>query len=316
MALLDKMPGVGMPVSEVPRALRELWKTDEGESPTKFRAVQSNLILHFGLEATESEAKIVLDRALDFARRYPSRLICLCPFREADDQLMRGKLFSQCYLAGGSKHPVCCEALMLGYTPEDAEFLEHQISVWLESDLPTYHWFHRVPEERILRSYLPFLMMVRRVTYDSSIEGHNFSGIDWPCPRGARDLADARLLHVRQSVGQFLSSYPVDLLSQNLESLTINHTPSLSGEANELVNWVQTTLIHAGVNGLESNGKDTDGDFRMDWTYSDEKFLSINLDNNLASGWIQADFGSGQVDYPLHLKKISPQLTLAEALFF
>ena len=64
MALLDKMPGVGMPVSEVPRALRELWKTDEGESPTKFRAVQSNLILHFGLEATESEAKVVLDRAL------------------------------------------------------------------------------------------------------------------------------------------------------------------------------------------------------------------------------------------------------------
>ena len=43
---------------------------------------------------------------------------------------------------------------MLGYTPDDAEFLEHQISVWLESDLPTYHWFHRVPEERILRSYL------------------------------------------------------------------------------------------------------------------------------------------------------------------
>ena len=205
---------------------------------------------------------------------------------------------------------------MLGYTPEDAEFLEHQISVWLESDLPTYHWFHRVPEERILRSYLPFLKMVRRVTYDSSIEGHNFSGIDWPCPRGARDLADARLLHVRQSVGQFLSSYPVDLLLQNLESFTINHTPSLSGEAIELANWVLSTLIDAGVNGLDSNVKDTDGDFRMDWTYSDGKFLSINLDNNLASGWIQADFGSGQVDYPLHLKKISPQLTLAEALFF
>ena len=131
MALLDKMPGVGMPVSEVPRALRELWKTDEGESPTKFRAVQSNLILHFGLEATESEAKVVLDRALDFARRYPSRLICLCPFRDVDEQLMRGKLFSQCYLAGGSKHPVCCEALMLGYTPDDAEFLEHQIELQL-----------------------------------------------------------------------------------------------------------------------------------------------------------------------------------------
>ena len=43
MALLDKMPGVGMPVSEVPRALRELWKTDEGESPIKVssRPVQS-----------------------------------------------------------------------------------------------------------------------------------------------------------------------------------------------------------------------------------------------------------------------------------
>jgi len=316
MALLDKMPGVQMPVSEVPRALRNLWKSDAGESPTKFRAVQSNLILHFGLETTESEAKAVLERALEFARRYPCRLICLCPFQQVGEPLMRGKLFSQCYLAGGSRHPICCEALMLGYTPDDAEFLEHQVSVWLESDLPTYHWFHRVPQERILRSYLPFLKMVRRAAFDSSVEGHAYPGVEWPCPRGARDLADARLLHVRQSVGQFLGSYPVEGLIQGMVACRIGHGPGLSGEAMEFAAWVRDALTDAGLASMEPEVESQDAGFRMVWAYEDKRFLNLELDNALASGSIQADFGGGAVDYPLHLKVVSPQLTLAEALFF
>ena len=316
MALLDQMPGVAMPVSEVSGALRELWTTDEGEAPTKFRAVQSNLILHFGLATTDSEAKGVLDRALEFARRYPCRLVCLCPSEDAGGGLMRGKLFSQCYLAGRAKHPVCCEALMLGYAPDDAEFLEHQVSVWLESDLPTYHWFHRVPPERILHSYMPFLKMVRRAAYDSSLEGHGYPDVQWPCPRGARDLADARLLHVRQCLGQFLSSYPVEQLTEGLESCVTLHGPGLDGEARSLSGWVQDALADTGASPEVQVASQEEAGLQMQWKFAGGKHFDMGMDPTLASCRIRANFGGAPTDFPLQMKPPSSQLTLAEALFF
>ena len=317
MALLDKLPGMLMTVSEIPGAMRDLWKSDpsEGEGATRFRAIQANLVLHLGLETTEAEAGDIFNRALEFAQRHPCRLICLCPSLDDGDQLIRGKLFSQCYLTGGARHPVCCEALMLGYSPDDAEFLEHQVSIWLESDLPTYHWFHRVPAQRIIESYLPFLKMVRRVTFDSSLEGHAYEEIAWPCPRGARDLADARLLHVRQSVGQFLSSYPMEVLSGGLQSVGLRHGPRLFGEALNLAAWVRKAFGEASaceVGVKIAGGKDG---LNMHWEYDDGKSLLVELNDDLSIGRICAEFGSGSVDYPLHLKKASSQLALAEALF-
>jgi hypothetical protein len=319
MTLLDKLPGILMPVSDVPDALRELWKSDpdSGTGPTKFRAVQTNLILHFGLDTSETEAQGILGRALEFAQRYPCRLICLCPSRKDDAHLMRGKLFSQCYLSGGARHPVCCEALMLGYSPEESKFLEHQVSIWLESDLPTYHWFHRVPAHRIRESYMPFLKMVRRVTFDSSLEGHAYEEISWPCPRGARDLAEARLLHVRQSLGQFLSSYSVEMLTQGLHSITINHASGLAGEAGSLARWAKKCLVLAGTaETLTTEIFEKADGFCMEWAFEGSSNLLMELNNELCAGRIRADFGPGPVDYPLHMKKVSSQLTLAEALFF
>lgn len=319
MTLLDKLPGVVMPVSEVPDALRELWKSDSdvNTGPTKFRAVQTNLILHFGLETSETEAKGILDRALKFAQRYPCRLICLCPSLEDGASLMRGKLFSQCYLSGDASHPVCCEALMLGYSPEESKFLEHQVSIWLESDLPTYHWFHRVPVHRIHESYMPFLKMVQRVTFDSSLEGHAYEEISWPCPRGARDLAEARLLHVRQSLGQFLSSYTIEMLFQDLQSITIKHAVGLAGEAGSLARWVKNCFEGAcPTKSLSIKISEQPDGFCMKWVFNGSSKFLMELNHELCVGRIRANFGQGPVDYPLHMKKVSSQLILAEALFF
>jgi hypothetical protein len=319
MALLDELPGIMMPVSKVADALRDLWRPDPGSGTesTKFRAVQTNLILHFGLEASETEAQGVLDLALEFAQRYPCRLICLCPSLEDHDHLMRGKLFSQCYLAGGARHPVCCEALMLGYSPEESEFLEHQVSIWLESDLPTYHWFHRVPAHRIRESYMPFLKMVRRVVFDSSLEGYAHEELSWPCPRGARDLAGARLLHVRQSLAQFLSSYSPRILTEGLHSLNVRHGQGLAGEAENLMRWAKNRLVAAGAAETFSAevSKQTDG-LRMEWLFEGSTNFLVELNNELCTGRIRANFGTGATDYPLHIKKVSSQLSLAEALFF
>ena len=329
MSLLDNLPGVGMPVSEVPQALRELWsQTEHGEKDgigiaQNYRAVQSNLILHFGLKTTGEDARYVLDQALVFAQTYPCRIICLCPFERGGEQLLRGKLYSQCSLSGGGGHPVCSEALMLGYPLEDSAFLEHQVSVWLESDLPTYHWFHKLPAKRIEACYLPFLKMVTRATYDSSLEGSDdLAGIDWPCPRGAKDLAEARLLHVRQGLGQLLSGFPAEQLVENLAEVKILHGNQMFGEARGLENWIRACL--------ECSGKDTAIQWTREpsdalegldcrWTYSDKrmgKSIHIKFSKDLCQGDVAMNLGRGPIVHPIRLKKPSHSLVLAEALFF
>ena len=164
---------------------------------------------------------------------------------------------------------------------------------------------------------MPFLKMVRRVTFDSSLEGHAYEEISWHCPRGARDLAEARLLHVRQSLGQFLSSYSVEILTQGLRSITINHASGLAGEAGSLARWAKDCLIVAGaVETLTTEIFEQADGFCMEWSYEGPSNLLMELNNELCTGRIRADFGPGPVVYPLHMKKVSSQLTLAEALFF
>lgn len=328
MPLLDSLPGVEMPVSEVPGALRELWSQTEHSDISgtgidqNYRAVQSNLILHFGLATGQEEARDILDQALEFAGLYPCRIICLCPADRAGEQLLRGKLYSQCLLSGGGGHPVCSEALMLGYSLEDSQFLEHQVSIWLESDLPTYHWFHRLPVDRIMECYMPFLKMVTRATYDSSLEGSDdLSGIQWPCPRGARDLADARLLHLRQGLGQALSSVHVEALLGGLGKVQTIHGPGLAGEARSLDKWISQCLGAAGKTDPITHSVQEDPNLeglRCIWNYSRGLGKSLNLETSrdLCRGMLVADFGKGQQSFPLHLKKPTAAHALSEALFF
>jgi hypothetical protein len=317
-----------MPVSKVPDALRDLWSQTEHGDPSgsgivhNYRAVQSNLILHFGLRTQRDEARNILDHALEFAGRYPCRIICLCPSERAGEHLLRGKLFSQCLLSGGGGHPVCSEALMLGYSLEDSRFLEHQVSIWLESDLPTYHWFHKVPAERIRDCYMPFLKMVTRATYDSSLEGgEGLSGLDWPCPRGARDLAEARMLHVRQGLGQILSGFGIGELLGGLVSVRTSHGPGKSGEAKALDQWMGDCIDTAsidhevlrsvdGMPGLEG--------IRCVWKYVGDptKELDLELLPDLSRGNLAIDVGKGRKTFPLQMKAPSPALALSEALYF
>ena len=120
---------------------------------------------------------------------------------------MTAKLFSQCYIGSSHREMCCCEALLLSYQPEGSGFLSNQVSTWLESDLPTYHWFSGVPSHRISGYFTNLLAGVRRCVYDSSVEPEDVSSLDWPQPQRVYDLAKARILPVRQSIGQYLSGY-------------------------------------------------------------------------------------------------------------
>ena len=110
--LIDELPGLDLPVGEVTDRLELMWESDAADSPSAFRASQMNVVLHFGLVVTASQAQERFTTLLTFAQRYPSRIIVLCPSRSIKDGSMRAKLFSQCYIGDSHREMCCCEALL------------------------------------------------------------------------------------------------------------------------------------------------------------------------------------------------------------
>jgi hypothetical protein len=328
--LIDTLPGVSMSVGEVTRTFRHMWDPDASRQDHRmdFRASQMNLILHLGLETSEAEAGELFNTAIRFAQTYPCRIIVLCPARETGgEDAFEGKLFSQCYLGRHFRNLCCCEALILGYSPEDSDFLENQVSIWLESDLPIYHWLHRVPAERIERFYRGFLKRCRKVLYDGGVEGDAYDAIDWPSGSRIADFALARTLPLRQHIGQFISRFSPDELVDGLQSLRIRHSEETGRMAFQLLRWHQSALercfhgregfedLSIGLDPLESGQGDCC--LRVDWTYADpDRRLEVVYDRSRKAGRIRASLPSGNFEHALHIEPLSGEAVLGEALFF
>lgn len=330
-SIIDHLPGLRLPVADVTSFLSHMWNQDldqRNADHSAFRASQMNLVLHFGLATPPEEARERFDTAVAFAQRYPCRIIVLCPETEASgEELLEGKLFTQCYIGEDLRSMCCCEALMLSYPPNEDGFLENQVSIWLESDLPTYHWFNRVPLDRISRQYLDFVRQARRVVYDSTIEPDGFVQLDWPHPRRLHDLARARLLPVLQSIGQFLSSYDPARLVGGLVGIRVGCRREVSGEGRQLLAWVRGCIRgcceQSGVAAdsitfaCETVEADDAGLLRMDWTYATEdRHFSWELERETQRACIRADFGQGAIEHPQNVKRLPGALALSEALFF
>lgn len=334
--LIDALPGVELPVEAVTKRLETMWEGESSpDSPSEFRASQMNVILHFGLDVTPEQARERFATVIAFAQRYPSRIIVLCPTRE-DDLMMTAKLFSQCYIGVSHREKCCCEALMLRYKPENFGYLANQVSIWLEGDLPTYHWFSGVPGHRIERYFDNLLVGVRRIVYDSSIEGEDLSQLDWPAPERVHDLARARLLPIRQSIGQFLSSYAMSSLCDGLQRIRFTYAPEWSGEALRLKEWIEACLCDCGDCGdcgdcatdaadassgpqlelLACDAADSECALTMDWSYSDDRFLHWRKFSDGARSEIEVNFGKVNERIPMRVKPLLGEQALAEALFF
>jgi hypothetical protein len=321
--LIDALPGVALPVSEVTQQLAAMW----ADSFMEFRASQMNVVLHFGLDVSFEEAHDRFECLLNFSRRYPCRIIVLCPRREAGDGSMQAKLFSQCYIGESQREMCCCEALLLSYKSEDYGHLSNQVSVWLETDLPTYHWFSGVPTRRIRRYYDNLLVGVRRAIYDSSIESEDLSAIDWPNAARVRDLAYARLLPVRQVVGQFMSGYSMQELCCGLESVKVTYCSEMSGEGRGILNWVRECLsscfecsecaaLKASYELEACHNLDSPDSLRLEFKYSDERYFTWRKFKEGSLGEIEAYLGKVQQTIPTLVKPLSPEQALSEALFF
>ena len=325
--LIDALPGVELPVGEVTERLATMWEGGPTGSPSEFHALQMNLVLHFGLGLPAEEVRACFDAAIRFSQRYPSRIIVLCPVESGDEGYMASKLFSQCYIGLSHREMCCCEALILSYKSNDFGYLANQVSVWLESDLPTYHWLHGVPLERIAKYTDNLLKGVRRIVYDSSVEPEAVEDFHWPQPDRVRDLAAARLLPVRQAIGQFLSGYTVEELRRGLKSVKVTHCPAMPGEGRGLLRWVRDCLEDCGsqAEGCQSeiafeleqcDEPDCDCALALDWAYDDERYFRWKMFKDRSIGDIEASLGKGGGSIPTRVKPLSAEQALAEALFF
>jgi len=323
--LIEELPGIGLSVGEVNKRLESMWQGEGEGSPSEFRASQMNVVLHFGWEVSPEEAHERFDALIKFAQRYPSRIIVLCPSRSITDGSMTAKLFSQCYIGDSHREMCCCEALMLSYQPEDCGFLGNQVSVWLEPDLPTYHWFNRVPSERILQYFDTLLVGVRRCIYDSSIESTDYEAIEWPEPDRVSDLASARLLPVRQAIGQYLSGYSIEQLCHGLKAVRIRYSEEMSGEGQRLLEWIKDCL---GECIKCENCEALKAEYDLDKCTSSECSLTLSIDYNDGryfrwkklsdgnTGIVEAYLGKSEESITTRVKALVPEQEIAEALFF
>lgn len=328
--IIDSLPGVSMPVEEVTSTLTKMWdslqQSDGKETDT--RASQLNLVVHFGLSTTSDEAKEIFDTAVTFAQEYPCRIIVLCPSETATrDSGFEGKLFSQCYIGKSLREVCCCEALILGYSTEQSDFLESQVSIWLEADLPVYHWFHRVPPDRITRFYLPFIKRCRRILFDGEIDGDGLDQIPWPDKNRVSDLAFHRTLPIRQHLGQFLSGYSKEELVEGLSCLRIQYHLGMRRTAYQLMRWHRRAIEKCFSNPADADAvvftveqlvqEGTGCCMHIEWEFgSSKKYLKWDYNTSQMEGCIRARLSSEEVIHPLHIEPLKPEVTLPEAIFF
>ena len=325
--LIDSFPGLDLPVSEVISRLESMWHSDTLGASSAFRASQMNVVLHFGWKVTEPQARERFEALLAFAQRYPCRIIVLCPTRSILDGSMRAKLFSQCFIGDSHREMCCCEALFLGYQPDGCGYLGNQVSVWLEPDLPVYHWYCGVSSSRIEQYFRTLLVGVRRTIFDSSYEEEDLTLLDWPDPHRLEDLANARLLPFRQAIGQYLSSFASEDLRCCLKKVTLSHIDAMRGEAQQLMHWIKGCLascrspeeagaipIQYQIERIADLGAEES--LSLNFNYSDSREFKWRKLIDGPMGEIESSIGGKLEKILTRIEPLSAHQMIAEALFF
>jgi hypothetical protein len=325
--IFHALPGIEVPVGAISRSLARMWAETAaagGPAPASedAKATQVNFVLHLGFNTTPADAVAQFQTAVAFSKRYPSRVVVLCPLGD-DTALteMRAKVYGECHLGKSKGDKRCVEFVMLSYPRSTRQFLESQVSICLSTDLPLYYWAHRFSANSKLADYQYLLTRAKRVLIDSSISPEDSLTYPWPRPEALRDLVHARLLPVRQSLGQFLSRYPMDALCGDLRTVALSHDAPHAAEARVLLQWLKDRIGKCGKNQaaftLTPLGAGATGSFVLTFAYAGGK-KSFAWTGDLARGTAQfeADFGTGRTTLPAAVSLLTPEAALSEAMFF
>lgn len=327
--IFDALPGLEVPVGAINKRLAELWADNAAEGKPAIeaddaKATQVNFVLHLGLNTTAEDAAQQFQTVVAFSRRYPSRIVVLCPFR-GDDSLvseMRAKIYGECHLGKSKSDKRCVEFVMLSYPRSARQFLENQVSICLSTDLPLYYWAHKFSASVRLADYQYLLTRAKRVLIDSSVAPEGALSYPWPNPKNLRDLVYSRLLPVRQTIGQFLASYPAEALVNGLREVVVSHHPSLNAEGKVLLAWFGRRLkdcaaAESATFRTESITGGATPSFAVRFVYADPaRYFRWSGSLATKQAWFEADFGSGKTRLPAAVSLLAPESALSEAMFF
>jgi hypothetical protein len=314
------LPGMEVPVGDITPGFAKLW-ADTKVSEQK--AMQLNLVLHLGLATTPADALEQFAVATRLARRYPCRVVVLCPTEHDDAKVeFRAKIYGECFLGKAKDDTRCVEFVALSYPPAAKSYLQDQVSVCLSTDLPLYYWAHRFTSSKRLSTYQYLLTRSTRVMFDSAIVSPDALSFAWPNISAVRDLAYTRTLPLRQNLGQFLSRYAPPLITTGLRQVIIRHRAELSAEASCLLGWVKKGLVRSGPNlapGLTFTVTPVacPGCLSMEFVYdSSGKIFRWTADLPKNHAVFTGDLGTGRSTLTVGAHLLSSELSLSEAMFF
>lgn len=327
-SIFDALPGQETPVGAISKNLARMWATDERASVKPgedSKATQVNFVLHLGIHTTSEDALAQFETAVKFSRRYPSRVVVLCPIRDENvkDGELRAKIYGECHPGKTRGDLRCCEFVILSYPTEARKFLENQVSICLSTDLPLYYWAHNFSSSAKLGAYQYLLGKAKRVLLDRSLVPADDCGeLSWPHPESVRDLVHARLLPVRQTIGQFLSAYTPAALALGLTGVVVRHGPARRTEASVLAAWARSRLIACGAPSelpaaVESAVATDAGDsVELVFTYANDHVFRFQGDFAKGCAQFTANIRGAKTDLGTAIGLLPPEAALAEAMFF
>ncbi len=319
-AIFEALPGIEVPVGGIASGFEKLWADT---AAAEQRAMQLNLVLHFGLATTAEDAVVQFRVAVRFAQRYPCRVVVLCPMREDNGAVeLRAKIYGECFMGKSKDDTRCIEIVALSYSPAARVFLQDEVSVCLSTDLPLYYWAHRFTSSHRLSAYQYMLTRSQRVMFDSAIVAPDALSFPWPNISAVRDLAYTRTLPLRQNIGQFLSRYAPALIVGGLQRVIIHHRAQWAGEAGGLLLWLKKGLVRSGGDPAQGIAfsvipVDCAGCFSLEFGYADPAKTfrwAADLDTNHAD--FTGDLGTGRSTLTVGASLLEPEMALAEAMFF
>jgi len=327
--IFTALPGMDVAPDAISASFETLWGTRTAQgggtlAADKVRAMQINLVLHFGFDTTPADAIAQFRTAVRFAARYPSRVVVLCPRIQdpAGVAEIRAKIYGECFPGRTRGDERCCEFVLLNYSLAARSHLESQVSTCLAADLPLYYWAHRFTDCRRLADYHSLLERSRRLIVDTAAAPADVLEHAWPGSVPLRDLAHARILPLRQSIGQFLARYDPRQIIDGLESVVLSFEEDHAAEGRALGRWLRGRLEDCGASPstllwrstLLPSGAGNCLGVRFSYRGSQHSF---SWTGNCTTGVAQfgADLGSGNTEMSSHISLCAPEQALAEAMF-
>jgi len=144
----------------------------------------------------------------------------------------------------------------------------------------------------------------------------------WPNLSALRDLAYARLLPVRQTVGQFLAGYAPESIVGGLQKITVRHGPDFVAEARVISGWLSeriractegTKVDSTGTHFRRSGQGDTQRSI-LEPTNSSSLTIEFHYDSADKFARLADEPTEARLDASVSL--LAPELALSEAMFF